>query len=99
MLQVTEMERQGRRGQPKPFADLTGRYPIPSRLHQQTENIQPAFLRESGKRRDGVCFFHISIIIEMWKLSTGTSQTDRPINRPTVLVPPDTGAPARSGPS
>jgi hypothetical protein len=33
-------------------------------LHEHAEHIEPIVLSESGKRRDGVLFFHISTIME-----------------------------------
>jgi len=49
----------------KSRCDRAGRHPLRSGLDKQAGTHQAIILGESGQRRDGIRFFHISTIIEL----------------------------------
>ena len=63
--QPVEMERQRVGREVERVGDRAGRHSLRAGLHQQAEYIEPIILGERGQRRDGICLFHISTIIEM----------------------------------
>jgi hypothetical protein len=47
--------------------DRPGWHAFRSRLDEQAKDIEPIVLSEGGQRRDGICFFHISTNIEIFR--------------------------------
>src|SRR5215208_4252175 len=59
LLQLGEMEGEGRARQPQPFADQAGRQPRKSRLDEQAEDGDPVLLGEGSELGDGTYLIHI----------------------------------------
>ena len=54
--------------------DCAGLDAFRSRLNEQAENVETIILSESGQRRNGILFFHISTNIEMFGRCQGIFQ-------------------------
>ncbi len=65
MFELVQMERERRGRKPQPFADLPGRKPRGSGLHEQPENIETRLVTERDKGSDGFLFFHLSNMMEI----------------------------------
>lgn len=65
MLELAQVERQRRRREPQPLADLPRRKPVGSGLHKQPEYIQTRLMTERDKGGYGLLFFHYSNIMEI----------------------------------
>jgi len=70
MLELAQVERQRRRREREPLADLPGGKPLRPGLHEQPENIEPSFVTERDKGGDGVMLFHISNMMELFAESS-----------------------------
>ncbi|WP_036280548.1 hypothetical protein [Methylocystis sp. ATCC 49242] len=65
MLELTEVERQRRRWEREPLADLSRRKSLGSGLHEQPENIEARLMTERDKGGYGFMAFHISNMMEI----------------------------------
>jgi hypothetical protein len=65
MLELAQVERQRSTRQFEFFANLSDCHAGITGLDEQPKDIEPGFLSEGGKRRDGVYFLHISIYMEI----------------------------------
>lgn len=65
VLELAQVERQRRRREREPLANLPRRKPLGSGLHEQPENIEPRFVAERDKGGDGFLLFHISNMMEI----------------------------------
>ena len=70
MLELAQVERQRRRREREPLADLPRGKPLRSGLHEQPENIEPSFVTERDKGGDGFMLFHISNMMEIFAESS-----------------------------
>ncbi len=68
MLELREMERQGRRGDLERFADLARGKPLRALLHEAAEERQTGFLGEGRETFERGFGFHSSKNIEGWRL-------------------------------
>lgn len=68
------MERQRRRRQREPLADLPRGKPLGPGLHEQPENIEPRFVTERDKSGYGFMFFHISNMMELFPESSPSNR-------------------------
>ena len=64
--QPVEMKGQRVRCEIKRRGDCAGWHAFRPRLNEQAENVETIILGESGQRRDGIMFFHISTNMEMF---------------------------------
>ncbi|CCJ06854.1 Hypothetical protein BN69_1403 [Methylocystis sp. SC2] len=64
------MERQRRRREREPLANLARGKPLRSGLHEQPKNIEPSFVAERDKGGDGAMLFHISNMMEIFAESS-----------------------------
>ena len=65
VLELAQVERQRRRREREPLADLPRRKPLRSGLHEQPKNIEPSFVTERDKGGYGFMFFHTSNMMEI----------------------------------
>ena len=70
MLELAQVERQRRRRQREPLADLPRGKPLGPGLHEQPENIEPRFVTERDKGGYGFILFHSSTIMEIFDKSS-----------------------------
>lgn len=70
MLELAQVERQRRRREREPLADLSRGKPLGPGLHEQPENIEPRFVTQRDKSSYGVMLFHISNMVEISPEST-----------------------------
>ena len=70
MLELAQVERQRRRREREPLADLPRCKPLRSGLHEQPENIEPSFVTERDKGGYGFLLFHISNMMELFAQSS-----------------------------
>lgn len=66
VLELAQVERQRRRREREPLADLPRRKPVGSGLHKQPEYIQTRLMTERDKGGYGFLLFHISNMMEMY---------------------------------
>jgi len=64
VFELAQVERQRRRREREPLADLSRSKPLRSGLHEQSENIEPRFLAQRNKGGNGCLLFHISNMVE-----------------------------------
>ncbi len=70
MLELAQVERQRRRREREPLADLPRGKPLRSGLHEQPENIEPSFVTERNEGGYGFLLFHISNMMELFAESS-----------------------------
>ena len=70
VLELAQVERQRRRREREPLADLPRGKPLRSGLHEQPENIEPSFVTERNKGGYGFILFHISNMMELFAESS-----------------------------
>ena len=70
MFELAQVERQRRRREREPLADLPRGKPLRSGLHEQPENIEPSFVTERDKGGYGFMLFHISNMMELFAESS-----------------------------
>ena len=65
VFELAQVERQRRRREREPLAELPSGKPLRPGLHEEPENIEPGFVAERDKGGEGFLLFHISNMMEI----------------------------------
>ncbi|MCY1311454.1 hypothetical protein D9M70_617560 [compost metagenome] len=63
------MGRHGVVGNGETAGDLAGRQSLRLRTHQQAEDVETSVLRQRRQGEDDLFIFHISRLIDIWKMT------------------------------